>query len=120
MFGCFVSYDLVLFGIHFLHCWKILGYLIDLSEYQKALNSANYKDNLKYDNTILSKINQKQRKRDIIFFNLPFSLNVNSKIGKKFLNLITTSFDENHPYKKYLTATKLKYLTAAQAISKAK
>merc|ERR1712240_78922 len=59
------------------------------SVYQKALNSANYKDNLKYDSTITSKRNKKRRKRDIIFFNPPFSLNVNSKKGKHFLNLIT-------------------------------
>ena len=55
----------------------------------------------------------------MIFFNPPFSLNVNSKIEKQFFNLITTSFDENNPYKK-ITATQLKYHTAAQAISKAK
>ena len=75
------------------------------NEYQKALNSANYKNNLTYDKTILSKRNKKQRKRNIIFFNPTFSLYVNSKMGKQFLNLITPSFDENHPYKKYLTAT---------------
>ena len=39
------------------------------SEYQKALNSANYKDTLKYDKTILPKRNK--RKWDIIFFNPP-------------------------------------------------
>ena len=78
------------------------------NEYQKALNSANYKDNLKYDNTISPKSNKKQRKRDIIFFNPPFSLNVNSKIGKQFLHLITTTFDENHPYNKIFNRNTIK------------
>ena len=50
------------------------------NEYQKALNSANYKNNLTYDKTILSKRNKKQRKRNIIFFNPTFSLYVNSKM----------------------------------------
>ena len=73
-------------------------------KYQKALNSANFKDNLKYDKTTLSKRNKKQRKRGIIFFNPPFSLNICYKIGKQLLNLNTTKFkynflDENQPYK---------------------
>ena len=91
-----------------------------ITEYQKALNSAKYKTNLKYDKTILSKRNKKQRKRDIIIFKPPFSLNVDSKIVKQFLNLITTTVDKYHQYKKYLSATQIEYYTAAQATSKAK
>ena len=68
------------------------------SEYQKALNSAKYKTNLKYDKTLLSKRNKKQRKIDIMSINQPLSLNVNSKIEKQFLSLITTSSNINHPY----------------------
>ena len=90
------------------------------SEYRKALNSANQKGNLRYDKTILSKRNKKQRKTDIKFVNSSFSLNVNSKIGKQLLIIIITSFDENHPYKKYSTGSQLKYHTAVQAILKAK
>ena len=90
------------------------------SEYQKALNSVNYKDTLKYDKTTLLKRNKIQRKRDIIFFNPPFSLNVSSKMGKQFLNLITTSFDENHPHNKISNRNTLKYYKIIQIISEAK
>ena len=78
------------------------------NEYQKALNSANYKNTLKYDKTTLPERNKKQRKRDIIYFNPPFSLNISSKIGKQFLNLITTSFDENHPFHKIFNRNTIK------------
>ena len=81
---------------------------------------ANYKDNIKQVKTILSKRNKKEIKQDIILFNPPITLILNYYIGKQFLNLVTTSFDKNHSYKKYLTTTGLKYHTAAQAISKAK
>ena len=42
------------------------------SEYQKALQSANYKENLKYDKTTLSNKNKRQRRSNILFFNPPF------------------------------------------------
>ena len=43
-----------------------------------------------------------------MFFNPPFSLNVSSKIGKQFLNLITTPFDENHPFHKIFNRNTIK------------
>ena len=49
------------------------------SEYQSSLISDDYKDNLKYNKTILSKGRQN---RDIIYFNPPTGLTVSSKIGK--------------------------------------
>ena len=70
--------------------------------------------------TILSNSINKQRKWDVIFFIPALSFNVNYKIGKQCLNLITKAFDRNNPYKRYLIAVQLKYQTAAQAISKAK
>ena len=38
-------------------------------------------------------------KNKIPVFKTPFSLTVSSKTDKYFFNLITTSFDENRPYK---------------------
>ena len=69
----------------------------------------------KYE-TILTKRNKRQRKRDMIIFNPPFSLTVSYKIGKQFLILIKTSFDEKYTYKKYSIATQLKYHTVVQVI----
>ena len=88
------------------------------TEYQRALTSANYKQNIKYDKNLSLKTNK--RKRNIIYFNPPFSLTVNSKIGKQFLNLINTSFDENHPYKKIFNRNTIKISYSSTANFKSK
>ena len=57
--------------------------------YQNSLNSANYKHKIVYDQPLIGKNNK--RKRNIIYFNPSFKLNVASKVGKQFLNFINTS-----------------------------
>ena len=74
--------------------------------YQNSLNSANYKHKLVYNQPLTRKNNK--RKRDIIYFNPPFNLNVETKIGKQFLNLINTHFDNNHAYRKIFNRNTLK------------
>ena len=74
--------------------------------YQNSLNSANYKHKLTYEQPVIRKNNK--RKRDIIYFNPPFNLNVATKIGKQFLNLINTYFDNNHPYRKIFNRNTIK------------
>ena len=80
---------------------------------KRALTSTNYKHNKKYYKNLLSKTNK--RKRDITYFNPPFSLTVSCKIGKQFLNIINTSFDENYLYEKNNSIEiQLKYHTVIQ------
>ena len=47
----------------------------------------------------------KQRKRNIIWFNPPFSKNVATKTGRYFLSLIDKHFPRNHKFHKILTET---------------
>ena len=60
--------------------------------YQDALDKSGYKHKLKYKANIYTASNKKQRKRNIIWFNPPYSKHVKTNIGKIFLNLIKKHF----------------------------
>ena len=63
-------------------------------QYQKALDEAGYNFKLEYDeNACNNNINNKRkRNRNLTFFNPPYSMNVQTQIGKEFLKIIDTSF----------------------------
>ena len=62
---------------------------------------------LKFDPpTPYEKTNNRQRK--ITWFNPPFSKNVQSNIGKQFLNLIDKNFPSNHPLRKIINRNTVK------------
>ena len=42
----------------------------------------------------------KNRQRNVIWFNPPFSMNVQTNIGREFLNLVIKLFPKNHRYSK--------------------
>ena len=77
------------------------------NNYQDALAQSEYKFDLKYkkpqDNRTIRK-----RRRKIIYFQPPFSRNVITPIGKKFLNLVKKHFTPNHPLSKFLNSKCLK------------
>ena len=50
----------------------------------------------------------KQRKRNIIWFNPPFSKNVATKIGRYFLNLIDKDFSQDHKFHKIFNRNNIK------------
>ena len=56
--------------------------------YQEALNKSGYNFKLSYDENIPIEKKKQNRSRKITYFNPPFSKNVDTNIGKKFLNLI--------------------------------
>ena len=62
--------------------------------YQKALNDSGYNYKLHYEPDIANK--QRKRKRDILWYNPPYSLNVQTNIGRKFLSLIDKHFPKHH------------------------
>ena len=65
--------------------------------YQKALKDSGYKKEIAYEikkSTGIAKT--RNRKRNIIWFNPPYSKNVSTNVGKKFLTLIEKHFPENH------------------------
>ena len=64
--------------------------------YQEALNRAGYKHKLEYTENVENPTRRK-RKRDVIYFNPPFNMNVETNIGKEFLKLVDSSFPAGNP-----------------------
>ena len=64
--------------------------------YQEALIKAGYNHKLTYQKHDQKKDNPQQRKRQIIWFNPPYSENVTTKVGKFFLSLIDKHFPPHH------------------------
>ena len=51
---------------------------------------------------------RKNRQRNIIWFNPPYSMNVQTNIGREFLNLFSTHFLKNHWYSKIFNKNNMK------------
>ena len=68
--------------------------------YQKALDSSSgYKHLLTFSSNIPTQTSNsmsKNRKRDIIWYNPPFSKNVSTNIGRAFLKLLDAEFPKEH------------------------
>ncbi|XP_067940660.1 uncharacterized protein [Watersipora subatra] len=75
--------------------------------YQQALQQSGYDYKLSYlpksDQT-----NKQKRKRNIIWYNPPYSMNVASNIGKQFLNILRTEFPPGHKLHKVFNANTIK------------
>ena len=79
-----------------------------VTPYQDALDKSGYKHKLKYQANINTANNKKQRKRNIIWFNPPYSKNVKTNIGKIFLNLIKKHFPSHHKFHKLFNKNTVK------------
>ena len=68
------------------------------SEYEAALHIAGHKTNIRYEPNQSSTQTQrkKTRKRNITWFNPPYSQHVQTPIGKKFLQLLDQNFPKQH------------------------
>ena len=64
--------------------------------YNQALEKNGYKHNLVFQATKTEK--PRNRKRNITWFNPPFSNNVSTNVGKKFLRLLDKHFPPNHKF----------------------
>ena len=62
--------------------------------YALALEKTGYKQKLEFQTENSSK--RRRRKRNITWFNPPFSNNVSTNIGRKFLNQLDKHFPPNH------------------------
>ena len=87
----------------------------EVQYYQAAIDKSGYKENLEYipEESIDERqenINKKnQRKaREVIFFNPPWSNNVRTNIGRKFLGLIKKHFPKSNPLYKLFNTKKVK------------
>ena len=63
--------------------------------YQEALRRSGYSHELNYKPVAQRR---RQRRREVIWFNPPYSSTVETDIGKRFLRLIDSCFPENHKY----------------------
>ena len=79
--------------------------------YKGNLQKSGYKNKLTYKTATTSQQNDqknKNRKRNIIWFNPPYCKSVSTKIGKFFLNLLDTRFPKNHNLNKIFNRNKVK------------
>ena len=80
------------------------------THYQEALNKCGYTYKISYqpDKNNAKEANKHNRKRNIIWFNPPFSKNVRTNVGKYFLNLVKKHFPKQHIYHKLFNRNNLK------------
>ena len=82
--------------------------------YQEALKRSGYNYQLKFNPVPENGCNPpRNRKRKIVFFNPPYSANVKTNIGEKFLKLIDKHFPPSNPLSKIVNrnSVKLSYRT---------
>ena len=79
--------------------------------YQEALQKSGYSHTLRFtppQQPPESNTNKRKRQRNIIWFNPPYSKNVQTNIGREFLNLIEKCFPPNHKLRKLFNKNNLK------------
>ena len=74
--------------------------------YKKALISSGHDNKLKFDQN--KNLPKRTRKRKTIWFNPPYSMSVQTNIGKIFFKLIDQHFSKNHKYHKIFNRNTLK------------
>ena len=79
-----------------------------IQPYQDALDKSGYEHQLKYDPPSNTNNRNRKRSRKITWFNPPFSQNVSSNVGAKFLQLIDTCFPPTHPLSKIINRNTVK------------
>ena len=75
-------------------------------QYNAALESSGYQDKITYNNR--PKRNRKPRRRQIIWFNPPFSLNVKTKVAERFFAILEKNFPKKHKFHKILNRNTVK------------
>ena len=75
-------------------------------EYQEALRKSGYTEELRYEKSDNQR--RRKRRRNIIWYNPPFSANVKTNVGKLFLSLVRTHFHKHHRYHKIFNMNTIK------------
>ena len=78
------------------------------SPYQEALKQSGYEYKLHFEKDATSRSSRKNRKRNITWFNPPYSANVSTPLGAKFLKIIDTCFPPTNPLRKILNRSTVK------------
>ena len=76
--------------------------------YQDALKKAGYNYKLKFNPMEKKNKKNSSRKRDVLWFNPPYSQGVRTNVGAKFLKLIDKHFPKSNPLSKILNRNKVK------------
>ena len=78
--------------------------------YQQALDKSDYKHELtfKHPSFQTSDKNSRHRKRNITWYNPPFSKNVATNVGQSFLRIIDEEFPAKHPLHKIFNRNTVK------------
>ena len=64
--------------------------------------------NLNFEPVTHTEQRKKNRSRNVTYFNPPFSRNVKTNVGEKFLKLIDTLFPEGHGLRKLMNRNNIK------------
>ena len=76
--------------------------------YEKCLKNSGYKTKLQYQQPKENNQNKKKRKRNIIWFNPPYSKSVKTNIGRIFIKLISKHFPPNQKFVKIFNKSTIK------------
>ena len=96
-------------------------YLMNQKKYTKKLEKSGYRQTLKYHPPNENVSNNKRiRKRSVIWFNPPFSVNIKTKVGNYFLNLIRKHFPPSHKFSKLFNRNIIKVSYSCMPNIKAK
>ena len=81
--------------------------------YESALKRSGHDEKLTYTErkkpaAHTAQNSRKNRQRNLIWFNPPYSMNVQTNIGREFLNLVSKHFPKNHRYSKIFNKNNIK------------
>ena len=76
--------------------------------HQEALVKSGYSHQLKFEPQLIEPPKKRKRGRKITWFNPPYSANVYTHIGAKFLKIIDKCFPPNHPLRKIINRNTVK------------
>ena len=79
-----------------------------VKDFQDELDSRGYHHKLEFEENIQTCNTKRNRSRKISWFNPPFSRNVKTNVGAKFLRMIAKNFPPNHPLHKILNKNTIK------------
>ena len=83
-------------------------FTIAKAPYEKALKESGYNVKLSYKPTNKTNTQPKNRKRNITWFNPPYNQNVETKVARRFLQLIDKHFPKHHKFSKIFNRNTVK------------
>ena len=80
-----------------------------IPEYEEALRRSGFNEKLKYEKSESNRQPEKKKcKREVIWFNPPYSANVKTNIGQEFFRLLQSHFHRDHRYHQIFNKNKVK------------